>query len=97
MTTPAPPDDRAARYAEGHPTRETLPRWLNDGIASMTERRPRRTAAGALSGRLDYNWWASNGPTGGYLVRLALEAVGRLPGPSRPTHPTFPRTAWGNA
>jgi hypothetical protein len=64
----------------GDAIHDTLPRWLNHGDASMTEPMPWRTADGALSGRLDYNWWASNGPTGGYLVRLALEAVGRLPG-----------------
>lgn len=25
--------------------------------------------------RLDYGWWASNGPTAGYLMRLALDAI----------------------
>jgi hypothetical protein len=25
---------------------------------------------------LDYGWWASNGPTGGYLSALALDAIG---------------------
>ena len=58
---PAPPDDRA----------------LNDRNASMTEPRPRGTADEASSGRLDYSWWASNGPTGGYLVSLAVEAGSR--------------------
>jgi hypothetical protein len=26
---------------------------------------------------LDYRWWASNGPTAGYLMRLALDAIRR--------------------
>ena len=40
-----------------------------------------KQASGALSaGRLDFGWWASNGPTAGYLVSLVLESVGRLPG-----------------
>ena len=33
-----------------------------------------------LAGRLDFGWWASNGPTAGYLVSLVLGGVGRLPG-----------------
>ena len=27
-------------------------------------------------GTLDFGWWASNGPTAGYLMRLALDAIG---------------------
>src|SRR5436309_2936753 len=27
-------------------------------------------------GTLDFGWWASNGPTAGYLMRLVLGAVG---------------------
>ena len=26
-------------------------------------------------GTLDSGWWASNGPTAGYLMRLALDAI----------------------
>jgi len=29
--------------------------------------------------RLDYGWWASNGPTAGYLMRLALDAIDDTP------------------
>jgi hypothetical protein len=32
------------------------------------------------SGRLDFGWWASNGPTGGYLACLSLEEAGRVTG-----------------
>jgi hypothetical protein len=32
------------------------------------------------SGRLDFGWWASNGPTGGYLARLSLEEASRVTG-----------------
>ena len=28
-----------------------------------------------LEGTLDFNWWASDGPTGGYLISLAIEAA----------------------
>jgi hypothetical protein len=36
----------------------------------------RRTAGAVLdAGTLDYSWWASDGPTGGYLLRLALEFI----------------------
>lgn len=28
-------------------------------------------------GILDFNWWASDGPTGGYLISLAIEAASR--------------------
>jgi len=34
------------------------------------------------SGGLDYRWWASNAPTGGYLSRLALDAVCQSSGKS---------------
>ena len=28
-----------------------------------------------IEGTLDFNWWASDGPTGGYLISLAIEAA----------------------
>jgi hypothetical protein len=28
-----------------------------------------------IEGTLDFNWWASDGPTGGYLISLAMEAT----------------------
>jgi|GraSoiStandDraft_54_1057290.scaffolds.fasta_scaffold282500_2 hypothetical protein len=31
-------------------------------------------------GTLDFGWWASNGPTAGYLMRLALDAIGDVYG-----------------
>ena len=37
-------------------------------------RRPGSHTGVALT-RLDFGWWASNGPTGGYLASLALEAA----------------------
>jgi hypothetical protein len=46
----------------------------------MTDTDPKQASGPLLAGRLDYGWWASNGPTAGYLVSLALESVGRLPG-----------------
>ena len=33
-----------------------------------------------FAGRLDFGWWASNGPTAGYLLSLVLGSVGRIPG-----------------
>jgi hypothetical protein len=33
--------------------------------------------------RLDFGWWASNGPTAGYLIRLALKAAEK----AHPAHP----------
>jgi len=33
-----------------------------------------------MTSRLDFGWWASNAPTGGYLTRLSLEAAGRVTG-----------------
>ena len=33
---------------------------------------------GRAGGRLDFGWWASNAPTGGYLTRLSLEEAGRV-------------------
>jgi hypothetical protein len=35
---------------------------------------------GPAGGRLDFGWWASNAPTGGYLTRLSLEEAGRVTG-----------------
>jgi hypothetical protein len=35
---------------------------------------------GRASGRLDFGWWASNAPTGGYLTRLSLDEAGRVTG-----------------
>jgi hypothetical protein len=32
------------------------------------------------SGRLDFGWWASDAPIGGYLTRLSLEEAGRVTG-----------------
>jgi hypothetical protein len=46
------------------------------------------TLGALLTGRLDFGWWASNGPTAGYLLSLVLESVGRLPG----LHSVTPRT-----
>src|SRR5437762_2250502 len=46
----------------------------------MTDARAKQTSGALLAGRLDFGWWASNGPTAGYLVSLVLESVGRLPG-----------------
>jgi hypothetical protein len=46
----------------------------------MTDARPKQTSGPSLTGRLDFGWWASNGPTAGYLVSLVLASVGRLPG-----------------
>jgi hypothetical protein len=45
----------------------------------MTDADATQTSDALLAGRLDIGWWASNGPTAGYLVSLALESVGRLP------------------
>ena len=33
-------------------------------------------APSGTRGTLDFGWWASNGPTAGYLMRLALDAIG---------------------
>jgi len=41
---------------------------------------PAQTLGALLTGRLDFGWWASNGPTAGYLLSLVMESVGRLPG-----------------
>ena len=46
----------------------------------MTDAHTKQTSGALLAGRLDFGWWASNGPTAGYLVSLVLESVGRLPG-----------------
>jgi len=46
----------------------------------MTDVPAKQTSGVLLAGRLDYGWWASNGPTAGYLVSLVLESVGRVPG-----------------
>src|SRR5258708_36944237 len=46
----------------------------------MTDAHAKQTSGPLLDGRLDFGWWASNGPTAGYLVSLVLESVGQLPG-----------------
>jgi hypothetical protein len=46
----------------------------------MTDARPKRTSGPLLTGRLDFGWWASNGPTAGYLLSIVMASVGRLPG-----------------
>jgi hypothetical protein len=46
----------------------------------MTDADPKQTSDTLLAGRLDFGWWASNGPTAGYLLSLVLESVGRLAG-----------------
>ena len=46
----------------------------------MTDADLTRTSGVLLAGRLDFGWWASNGPTAGYLLSLILGSVGRLPG-----------------
>jgi len=46
----------------------------------MTDAHAKQTSGALLAGRLNFGWWASNGPTAGYLVSLVLESVGRLPG-----------------
>src|SRR5260370_9269545 len=46
----------------------------------MTDPHATQTPGALLAGRLDFGWWASNGPTAGYLVSLVVESVGRLPG-----------------
>jgi hypothetical protein len=46
----------------------------------MTDARAKQASGALLAGRLDFGWWASNGPTAGYLVSLVLESIGQLPG-----------------
>ena len=46
----------------------------------MTDSYATQTSGALLAGRLNFGWWASNGPTAGYLVSLVLESVGRLSG-----------------
>jgi len=46
----------------------------------MTDAHAKQTSRALLAGRLNFGWWASNGPTAGYLLSLVLESVGRLPG-----------------
>ncbi len=46
----------------------------------MTDADPTRTSGVLLAGRLDFGWWASNGPTAGYLLSIVLGSVGRLLG-----------------
>src|SRR6266581_7192672 len=55
----------------------------SDGASLRTEATNTRRSASDMtwlpattSGSLDYGWWASNGPTAGYLMRLALDAIG---------------------
>jgi hypothetical protein len=46
----------------------------------MTDAGPKQTSGVLLAGRLDFGWWASNGPTAGYLLSLVLGSVSRIPG-----------------
>jgi hypothetical protein len=55
----------------------------------MSDAGPKQTSGALLAGRLDFGWWASNGPTAGYLLSIVLESVGRLPG----LHSVTPRSA----
>src|SRR5260370_10122357 len=49
-----------------------------DGAAgSRAPTSPQTTSA------LDYGWWASDGPTAGYLARRAIDAVEQLPDAGR--------------
>jgi hypothetical protein len=57
-------------------------------ISPPPPQEPEQTLGALLTGRLDFGWWASNGPTAGYLLSLVLESVGRLPG----LHSVTPRT-----
>jgi hypothetical protein len=45
-----------------------MSRITTSACGPLAVRSPQQTA-------LDYGWWASNGPTAGYLARLALDAV----------------------
>src|SRR6476646_9999295 len=45
----------------------------------MTDAHAQQPSGALSAGRLNFGWWASNGPTAGYLVSLVLESVGRLP------------------
>jgi hypothetical protein len=62
MSDRSSPPDRASLHTEPTKTRGGAPdmTWL-----------PAKT-----QGTLEYGWWASNGPTAGYLMRLALDAIG---------------------
>jgi hypothetical protein len=52
-----------------------------DGVRQNDDASPRDSHdPGRASGRLDFGWWASNAPTGGYLTRLSLEAAARVTG-----------------
>src|SRR5215472_2425553 len=49
-----------------------------------------RGVAGAMAptslqttGTLDYNWWGSDGPTAGYLIRHAIDALKQAPDAGR--------------
>jgi hypothetical protein len=57
----------------GDSTVSNIPRA---GSAFPREQHEKRRA----SGRLDFGWWASNAPTGGYLTRLSLEEASRVTG-----------------
>ena len=41
--------------------------------ANASSEVPEQTST--TEGTLDFNWWASDGPTGGYLISLAIEAA----------------------
>src|SRR5258708_8079272 len=49
-----------------------------DGAAGSGARPSRRTQS-----PLDYGWWASDGPTAGYLVRRAIDALEQSPDAGR--------------
>jgi hypothetical protein len=52
-------------------------------VRASGEPQPGSRREGGLPVQLDYGWWASNGPAGGYLTSLALEAAQRAPGLAR--------------
>lgn len=45
--------------------------------APLNPARQATADSGERVGQLEYRWWASNGPTGGYLARLALDTACR--------------------
>src|SRR5258708_20259952 len=49
-----------------------------DGAAGSRAPTSRRTTSA-----LDYGWWASDGPTAGYLVRRAIDALEQSPDAGR--------------
>jgi Thioesterase-like superfamily len=63
-----------ARPTHGPPSAPDRFRRIDDAFSRD------RHGEGRGSGRLDFGWWASNAPTGGYLTRLSLEEAGRVMG-----------------